>query len=225
LCAQLKLTLLLTKMSKKSERAKEIRKIRIANGQCPKCGKINDRESYYCTECLNKHNEYVKETRAFYREMGMCSECGKNKVFGSEKTCIDCQIKQQERRIKRHQSEEQRIKDNQCRSKGAKMRYRERLETGICTRCGKRKAAQGKKKCQICLDKDALIHRQRYFDKPNERERRIENRLCYHCGQPLTTETGKSCKACQKKFNDMALQREHDNPYWRHDNKLLGVKL
>ena len=33
--------------------------------------------------------------------------------------------------------------------------YKERSEQGICTRCGKRKAAPGRKKCKLCLEKDA----------------------------------------------------------------------
>ncbi len=212
-------------MSRKTELEKERRKIRLENGCCARCGKKNDRIGYYCSECTAKHNEYTREARKFYREIGVCTACGKNKVFGSERTCIDCRLKQQERREQKPQNDEQRLKDNASRSKGARKRYGERAEECICTRCGKRKVAPGRKKCRICLDYDAFIHRKRDHDKPNIREYRVENRLCYHCGQPLTTETGKSCKACQKKFNDMALQREHDNPYWRQDNKLLGVKL
>lgn len=213
-------------MSRKTELAKERRKIRLENGCCARCGKKNDRIGYYyCSECAAKHNEYTREARKFYREIGVCTVCGKNKVFGSERICLECRLKQQERRERKPQNEEQRLKDNAIRSKGARKRYDERAKEGICTRCGKRKVVPGKKKCRQCLDYDAFIHRKRNFDKPYVRERRIENRLCYHCGQPLTTETGKSCKACQKKFSNMALQSKHDNAYWRQDNKLLGAKL
>lgn len=40
----------------------------------------------------------------------------------------------------------------------------------MCPRRGKRKAAPGKKKCSISLEKDVEQHRKKYMDKPNVRE-------------------------------------------------------
>lgn len=116
-------------MSRKTELAKERRKIRLENGCCARCGKKNDRIGYYyCSECATKHNEYTREARKFYREIGVCTVCGKNKVFGSERICLECRLKQQERREQKPQSEEQRLKDNATRSKGARKRYSERAK-------------------------------------------------------------------------------------------------
>ena len=55
-------------MSRKTELAKEKRKIRLQNGCCARCGKPNDRIGYYCSECATKHNEYTREARKFYRK-------------------------------------------------------------------------------------------------------------------------------------------------------------
>ena len=88
-----------------------------------------------------------------------------------------------------------------------------------------KESCQRKTKCQICLNYDALIHRQRTFDKQNEKERRIENRLCYFCGEPLTDEKGKCCKKCADAFRDKAQGKTHDNEWWRKDNQLVGYKI
>ena len=101
----------------------------------------------------------------------------------------------------------------------------ERVEQGICTRCGKRKAISGKKKCGICLAKDAEIHRKKYADRPNIREYRKENNLCYFCGNPIDLPDGNNiCSACRKRFEEIAAQRKHDNLYWRQDNKMIFEK-
>lgn len=41
--------------------------------------------------------------------------------------------------------------------------YRKRKENGMRPRCGKRKAAPGKKKCSVCLEKDVEQHRKKIY--------------------------------------------------------------
>ena len=195
------------------------------NGLCVRCRKPLDRAGCYCTACQQKERDYRRKNREFYREHNLCPECGKNKLFGDEKMCLDCKMKQQEYRAKHPISEDRRISRN-IRSRIKKKNvYAERKANGICTRCGKRKAINGRAKCQICLDYDALIHRQKTFDKQNEKERRIENRLCYFCGEPLTDEKGKCCKKCADAFKNKAQGKIHDNEWWRKDNRLVGYKI
>jgi hypothetical protein len=67
--------------------------------------------------------------------------------------------KQAENRANHKQifTDEQKQKRNEV----ARKRYQDRVAKGICTHCGKFKADYGKKKCKICLDKDATVHRLR----------------------------------------------------------------
>lgn len=140
-------------------RWKKLYERRKANGQCMKCGAMKDRDGHYCSVCLEKRNDYVRKTRKLLREIGICPQCQKNSLIGEQKICLECLARQAERRAKHKQifTEEQKKKRNQV----AKKRYQDRVEKGLCTRCGIFKADYGKKKCKICLDKDATAHRLR----------------------------------------------------------------
>jgi len=141
-------------------------KKRKDNGLCPRCGEKLDRAGYYCSKCLIKVREYNRANKEFYRTNGICPVCGKEKLFGDEKQCIDCREKNRQR--KTTLSEEQKLKYSKKFRNQQNNLYEERTKKGICTRCGKRKSAYGKKKCQICLDKDAEIHRIKWHKKKEE---------------------------------------------------------
>ena len=194
-------------------------KKRKENGLCPRCGRTLDRNGHYCSECNAKHNKYVKETRAFLRKQGMCPVCGKEKLFGDEKQCISCRQKAYDRR--KPLTEEQKKRYNIQFRKQQNSVYRERSENGICTRCGKYKAEKGKKKCRICLDKDAEMHRKRTYNKKSTREYRKENHLCYNCGKEIDMETGEICQSCWEIFRQAGLKSASRNEYWKNDNKIV----
>lgn len=126
-------------------------------GICPKCKKKTDREGKQCQECLDKENDYSNKTRKFLKEIGICPVCRKEKLFGNERQCISCRQKNYERNLTI--TKEQKKRYNDAFRKQQRSLYQERSEKGICTRCGKRKAYYGKKKCKICLDKDSELHR------------------------------------------------------------------
>lgn len=196
-------------------------KRRKENGLCPKCGKKLDRDGYYCAECLIKAREYVRETREFCRKNHICTECGKERVYGEDKICFECRAKKNKYRTKI--TEEQRRKRNDNFRKQQAELYKKRSAQAICTRCGKRKAAEGKKKCVICLQKDAEAHRKKYFNKPNEKEYRRENHLCYFCGGEIEDETKNVCNACsEKRKEDRA--KASTNRYWALQNRLIFKK-
>lgn len=138
------------------------RKERVKNGLCAKCGEKRDREGWYCSNCLVGERERSKRNREFCKSISICPYCGKNKLYGEEKRCLECYAKWKP--TWKNLSEETKIKYEKTNSKNKKIRYDKRSENGICTRCGKRKAEFGKKKCRLCLDRDALNHR-------NSRER------------------------------------------------------
>ena len=114
------------------------------NGLCVRCRKPLDRAGCYCTACQQKEKDYRRKNREFYREHNLCPECGKNKLFGDEKMCLDCKMKQQEYRAKHPISEDRRISQNIRSRIKKKSVYAERKANGVCTRCGKRKAVNGR---------------------------------------------------------------------------------
>lgn len=205
-------------MTQKERSAKSYRN-RKDNGLCPRCGKPLDRKGYYYSECLEKVREYHRQNREFYRENHICSECGKIIVPNGERICPECRAKKQ--KIRKPLTEDQKTRYREHFRKQQKSLYKERSAAGICTRCGKRKSMPGKKKCGICLSKDAEIHRRKYMDRPNIKEYRKKNHLCYFCGNPIDIPHKNICSACQQRFGELAGQRRHDNRNWRGDNKIV----
>lgn len=204
------------------ERSRRFYENRKNNGLCPRCGKILDRKGHYCSECLEKVNQYHRENKIFYRENGICPVCGKELLIGDEKQCISCRQKAYERR--KPLTDEQKERYGKRFRERQKSLYRERAESGICTKCGKRKAYIGKKKCKICLDKDAEMHRKRTDNRKNIKEYRKENHLCYHCGEPINREIGQLCKSCYNKCVDNGNKSCRGNIYWENDNKIIFRK-
>lgn len=194
--------------------------------KCPECGCEKDRQGYYCKKCLKKHNDYQRENRAFWRSNHICPECGKERLFGTEKTCIACRQKTYEwkQKHKKPLSDEQKA-DMRDYSRSV---YQERSKNGICTRCGKRKAAPNRKKCKICLEKDAEKHRLP-SDAVFKMEYKEKNSLCRYCGSPLESGTGKKvCAKCIQKCRDNALklrklhpEKFPQNKSWKEGNQLI----
>lgn len=168
------------------------------NGLCPRCGKPLDREGYHCSSCLEKNRIYRQENRDFFRENHLCTECGKNKVPDGERICPECRAKRES--WKKPLTEEQKLRYGSRFKTQQRMLYHDRAEKGICTRCGKRNSAPGKKKCGICLEKDAELHRRKRFDSPNIREYRKINHLCYFCGNKIDLQIGMACSECVGKI-------------------------
>ena len=187
----LKLALLLDMALTKKEISHRYYAMHKTNGLCPRCGNPLDREGFYCSECVEKLNRYQRETRELRRLIGLCPTCGKEKLFGDEKQCITCRQKAHESRTPL--TDEQKEKYRKRFSERQKSLREERKAAGICTRCGKRAAAPGRKKCEVCLEKDAELYRRK--SKVNIIEYRRENNLCFFlrrtCRQKRRTELQK----------------------------------
>lgn len=186
-------------------------------GRCLACGKKKDREGYYCTGCRDKNKERKKEDREFYRKNHICTACGKIRVFGSDRTCFECRAKDA---LRRTEFSEERKERNKLSSERSMKRIKEeRIKNGLCPMCGKRKPEEGRKKCRICLNKDAEYNRMRRINTKNIREYRRINHLCYYCGKPAAD--GKNvCEECSQKMSEYSL-RATKNTYWRQENKLI----
>lgn len=142
-----------------SERSKKHYQGRRERNECPKCGNKLDRKGFYCNKCLKKRRDYVNETRAFMRSIGICPQCQRNSLIGEQKICLECLAYQAEWRAKKQKN----ITEEQLKAKRTKnnARYAKRIADKKCTACGKRPPALGRRKCAICLEKDAIRHRNR----------------------------------------------------------------
>ena len=197
-------------------------KKRKENGLCPNCGKPLDREGFYCNKCLIKVREYRRENREFYRKHHICTECGKEIVYGTDRICFECRAKKYNR--KKELSEEQKNKILEKNRERQKERYKELSEKGICVHCGKRKAVAGRKRCAICLEKDAYRKRKQRFDRQNIKDYRRENHLCYYCGNPIDLPSGQLCSSCMEKCKENGKKSSANNKFWKQDNKIVFMK-
>lgn len=133
---------------------------------CVKCHKRQAEPNITrCKECNEKQNMYQNQTRNFLKKIGICPVCRKEKLFGEEKQCLDCREKSYERKLKYNITDEKKQIYRENFKKQQKELYKERSKKGICTRCGKRKADTGRKKCKVCLNKDAEMHRLKRIKK------------------------------------------------------------
>lgn len=173
---------------------------RKENGLCVRCGKCTpEKGKVMCAECSKKQNVYQKKMRDFRKKLGFCPRCGKNKLFGEENACPECNAKEY---VNTMNSRKKNGKEhyNRIHSEWSKKEHQRRIEHGICTRCGKRRADFGFKTCSICRIKIREEKRIRY-GKPDRRER-YEKALCYFCDNPIK----EGYKVCEKHYQ-MNLQK------------------
>lgn len=142
------------------------------NGICPSCRKPIDTQGVYCTECAKKRNEQSRNNYQFFKEIGLCVRCHK-KIMGTETLCPECraiQATKTERYINKNRelhNEKQRIY--------RKERYTKLKEQGICVRCGKRNAIQGRVMCEWCLAKTLQYQKQKRGEKVSREFSEISN--------------------------------------------------
>lgn len=135
----------------------------------------------------------ARADRKFFVSLGLCPRCGKNRLFGDEKNCRECSIKQQgyNERYKAEHSEEVRKRTNDYH----RSVYQQRKEAGVCVRCGKRKPVFNDLRCGICREKMQLRRQERRVKNGTlTRKERLEQGLCYFCG----AETVPGMKVCEK---------------------------
>ena len=204
-----------------------IYKNRKGSGLCPRCGKQLDRAGHYCIECLKKVNDYNRETREFCKEHHICTMCRKEVVYGTDRICFECRAKKSENR--KPLTEDQKKRYGETFRKQQKTLYQQRSEGGICVRCGKRKAAEGKKRCAICLEKDTYAHKKKRMDGLDVKEYRRKNHLCYYCGEPVDLPKGQLCSSCMERCKENGRKGRAINNYWKQDNmnvfKKVGTKI
>lgn len=189
---------------------------RKSKGICTKCGKNKAVEGKtMCQECADKQKKYLRENRQFFKDNNLCRVCGKNKLFGDEKTCPECLAYMAEVNKKSREK-------HGGNSAYYKKDIKRLKENGICRGCRKRKVAEGKTYCEICLEKKRIKAQEYRRKKSGDGLRRSERpayKLCYTCGSKLDRE-GRVCQKCADMLTSN-LPKTHDNKAWRDDNKFL----
>ena len=198
------------------ERAHNFYMRRKLNGLCTRCGKPLDRDGEYCVACLAVKNEEARSDRQWRVENRLCTTCGKFSVPVGQKTCPECKAKIANRRKPKTDAQNQNFNARQ------RSLYEQRSLNGTCTRCGKRKAYAGRKKCKLCLQKDAQTHAEARIRRGEDlRAQWKEQGLCFHCGGEIEDKSTKSCNACREKCAPKNQSCAGKNKAWIDDNKLI----
>lgn len=202
---QQKLALLLKNMATSIYTMNYLKRLK-EQGLCVSCRKPLDRDGVRCISCNEKRRIYENETRHMYAENGICPRCRREKLFGDEKACLECNAKIYEWHRKRVSNEECRLKYNEKQRELQKNIYHKRIELGICTRCGKRKADNGCKTCGICRAK--IRETKRRNSKPvMTKEERFEKGLCFWCDNPRK----EGYKVCEKHYQMNIEKLDNEN--------------
>lgn len=129
-----------------------------------------------------------RERYIFRRSNGLCVDCGE-KAVENKCRCVVCG---------------ERNKDT------LKDEYWFFVKMGICTKCGKYTAAPGRRKCEVCLAKDAESHMKRRESQGNKnsghaeymkrkREEARENGICRSCLKRKVMPGWSMCHECASK--------------------------
>lgn len=125
----------------------------------------------------------------WYKEHGLCPHCANERVAKGKAACLNCLSINAETAQKRRDSftPEQKQRADKLSKDSHKKLYDERKAAGICVKCGKRKARQGRVRCAICLNRENIAaekHRRKIGRKPHFML--TEHDVCYICGgKPL----------------------------------------
>lgn len=162
-----------------------------------------------------RYLKYYKPRREWYIQHGICPVCGQREASAGRQNCLLCKDDMDARakvyyKKKTHEQREH-YKEQQ------KKRIDELISKGLCCECGQRPAAEGRKRCIICLRK----HREYQNNKNNQaghlpQELRGNGLYCYWCCRPLCSGE-KLCPECREKASNNLTKIQHDNSnhIWR----------
>ena len=157
-----------------------------------------------CRVCREKYRKQTAEKRAVLRELGICTECGSRRVYGDEKICLECSARKYALNLKQKRNPE---KERQYQ----KDRRQKLKEMGICVKCAKRKAENGKTRCGICNAAESQ-RAKKSRGQEIDRSERPSYEMCYFCGNHISS--GKICPKCSERVAKN-LPEESDNKLWR----------
>lgn len=163
---------------------------------------------------------YAKDRYDFLKSRGMCVACENEKAIRGKTLCLMCKAM----RIEYNRDAYQNMTDEQKAQRKQKSRdlYAQRKESGICTKCGKRKPETGKAKCTACLAKNAKVHMKK-ARKDGVMPRFLfgDGYHCQTCGSTISG--GKLCDRCyQNAVRTISIARTHIHAGWKNDGFAFG---
>ena len=196
-------------------------------GLCVKCGgEIETERKGKCTcySCIQKDKEYKRESKNFARSIGVCPRCMKNKLFGDEKNCLECRVKNQE--MRRKQREDNPVKEAEYEHNAKinrRKRYQQRKQHHLCVTCGKplRQDDTAHSNCDSCRRKVRDKHI--LSTKPKSEYKMfiwLSQGLCPYCGKEKYGRTG----ACKYHYDILKLNGGK-NEKWEKDNLVAFKKI
>ena len=156
-----------------------------------------------------------------YKKLGICTSCGKNKAEEGRVHCLECAIKDAERKRTYNYDKERKAKYIK--------RKRELCDAfGICTTCCTREKYKGKL-CIECYLKSKRRYREKQIEKGvTPRDMRRDFNVCFYCGKPAVE--GK--RVCQKHLDILRENATHarkfnntSNHKWRREKESDILKL
>lgn len=125
----------------------------------------------------------------WYKAHGLCPLCHTQKIAKGKAACLNCLSINAEatRKSRNNFTPEQKARADKQSRDSHKRLYKERKAAGICTKCGRHKAWEGRTKCVECTiraNRAAEKHRRKSGEKT--RYMLTEHDVCYICGgEPL----------------------------------------
>lgn len=177
---------------------------RVLQGLCGDCGNPigKDGTKHRCRVCADKINTYNAETREWMKERGFCPICHKNRIYGSEKKCVECRAKSAN--LAQRRRDNNREEYNRYARELHARKVEEWKSKGLCSRCGRERDDKRFETCSRCRRKSREQKRKddlRKRDYIDIRKYRSENNLCI-CGKPVI----EGQKLCKEHY-DIAIER------------------
>lgn len=189
-----------------------------AAGLCTICGKTNPTPDHgICPSCRDQQNKARRENKAYLKSIGVCVRCGRNKAEPHKVLCYECAGAESDAYFQNGgKTENQKEKDKNRK----RLLAHQRLESGMCPRCGKYLAMNGGtcKKCRA--------YGKRYRDSHRDSLPRSEWRdygVCYICGKNEVIPGKGVCQNCyETRLKTIPAMLANQNPeYFRHLNNLV----
>ena len=159
-----------------------------------------------------------------YKLLHKCVKCGKQDAFTlrGKSTCAECTEIQRKCDAKRNALRSEEYKEKK------RLKRLEAKENGMCTRCYKRKAAEGYTECEKCRNVHIRYNRRKTLNNGKlSASEAYDCGLCMQCRKKPHMEGRKQCPECYEKAKQTALavlaKRNHDNHnhIWRAQNNAL----
>lgn len=189
-----------------------------AAGLCTSCGKTNPTPEHgICPCCRGRKSKARRENMAYLKSIGVCVRCGKNKAEPHKVLCYECAGAESDAYFQNGGKTEKQKENDKNRKR---LLAQQRLESGMCPRCGKYPAVNG----GVC--KQCRAYARRYRDLHRDGLPRSEWRsygICYICGKHAVIPEKGVCQSCyEARLKTIpAMLANQNSEYFKQLNNLV----